>query len=155
MMTLMTSTSAACDNAPVTSSVTVHDRGHGEWGVRAQQTAGGEIGFGEVIVRAARVSRTEPLHAGLAVTRAWLALGDAQLAAGDFDGAITCAKSGLAALGDDYAGPDVSDDTGLKLAAAADRLAQGHTGDAAAIMLRMLRIRAALYAEKHADTVVR
>lgn len=145
----------ACDNAAMTTSVVVHERGPGEWAVRAQQEAGGEVGIGEVIVRLPSLPLGEPPHGALARARAWIALGDARLSAGDLDGAIACARAGLEALGPHYAGPDVSDDTGLKLMMAEERLVARQISDAANIMMRMLRARASLYAEKHAGVVVR
>lgn len=158
MMTTMTavaSSALACDKTLMSASLVIHDRGHGEWAVRAQQTSGGEIALGEVIVRAAGLTPGVVPHAALAMARAWSALGEAKHSAGDLDGCIACVRAGLDALGPDYAGEDVADDTGLKLMLAAERLAEGHTSDATTIMVRMLRTRLALYAEKYAAEIVR
>ena len=73
-------------------------------------------------------------------------LGRRLLAGGDAEGAIAAARAGLEEAGEVPSDADVKDDTGLKLSAAEDRLAEGHAGDAAEVMLDMLEIRAQLHA---------
>lgn len=92
-------------------------------------------------------------HAGYSGSRAWLALGEQMLDEGDYNGAIECAQKGLDELGDDYAGPEVDDDTDLKLAAARERIAQGHAADGAKVMLRTLKTRTNLYSDSHAEEI--
>jgi hypothetical protein len=57
-------------------------------------------------------------------------------------------------LGNDYAAPTVSDDTGMKLLAAQDRIETNHIADGATVMLRMLETRIGLYKQLHADELV-
>ena len=92
-------------------------------------------------------------HIGLAGSRAWLELGEQMLDDGEYEGAIECAQKGLDELGGDYAEPGTDDDTDQKLAAARERIAQGHKADGAKMMLRMLRTRTNLYSDLHADEI--
>jgi hypothetical protein len=99
--------------------------------------------------RAAGAVRTEapgPDAQRLAGAVAYARLGRRLLAGGDPDGAIAAARAGLEEAGEAPFDPEVIDDTDLKLSAAQDRLAEGHAGDAAEVMLDMLEIRAGLHA---------
>ena len=99
--------------------------------------------------RAAAVVRTEepgPDAQRLAGAVASARLGRRLLARGDAEGAIAAARAGLEEAGEAPSGAGLKDDTALKLAAAEDRLAEGHAADAAEVMLDMLDIRAELHA---------
>lgn len=67
-----------------------------------------------------------------------LAAGRKAFDGGDFPRAMLEAQRGLDALGKDYAGPGVEDDTDLKIAAAKERADLGSPSDGATVMLRML-----------------
>lgn len=77
-----------------------------------------------------------------------LAAGRKAFDEGDFGKAMLEAQRGLDALGKDYAGPEVADDTDLKIQAAKERSEQGAPGDGATIMLRMLGERIELARKK-------
>jgi hypothetical protein len=119
--------------------------------VRVERERAGERAEGEV------VASGEPgkVHERLAGARAWLALGERLLDAGNAAEALAAARAGLEELGSDYASPRTKDDTSLKLALAEDRLAEGDTESAAVISLRMLEDRTELYADKHAGAIER
>jgi hypothetical protein len=68
--------------------------------------------------------------------------------------AIELARKGLDELGQEYARPQVVDDTGLKALAAEDQLRQGHPENAARTLARVLENRIFCYVELHGDTVV-
>jgi hypothetical protein len=109
--------------------------------VREERTQDGE--------RAIAVVRTDqpgPDAQRLAGAVASARLGRRLLAGGDAEGAIAAARAGLEEAGAVPFDPGRKDDTGLKLAAAEDRLADGHADDAAEVMLDMLDIRAELHA---------
>jgi len=84
----------------------------------------------------------------------WLALGRKFESRAQWHDAVSSAQAGLDELGDEYAGPDVEDDSDLKLMAAEERLAQGHTSDGASVMLRVLGDRVRLYARRHQQEIV-
>jgi len=99
--------------------------------------------------RATAVVRTDqpgPSAQRLAGAVASARLGRRLLAGGDAEGAVAAARAGLEEAGEVPSDPELKDDTGLKLAAAEDRLAEGYTADAAEVMLDMLDIRADLHA---------
>ena len=99
--------------------------------------------------RAGAVVRTDapgPDAKRLAGAVASARLGRRLLAGGDTEGAIAAARAGLEEAGEVPPDPGRKDDTGLKLAAAEDRLAEGHPVDAAEVMLDMLELRADLHA---------
>lgn len=113
-----------------------------------------EVAKGTVRLRNVPAPNAGPsVHVKLAGSRAWLNLGEKRVAAKDWTGAIACAEAGLAELGDKYAGPDVEDDTQLKLYAAQDQLAKGKAQNAASVMLNMLSIRIRLYTKLHAGEI--
>jgi hypothetical protein len=109
--------------------------------VREEREHDGERATGVV-----RTDQPGPDAQRLAGAVASARLGRRLLAAGDAEGAIAAARAGLEEAGEVPFGPEVKDDTGLKLAAAEDRLADGHAVDAAEVMLDMLDIRAELHA---------
>jgi hypothetical protein len=130
--------------------------GDGTSRITVPRSLDGESAEGQVIVPSSTASTSGGApHAVLAEARAFLALGEKLLARDRLEPAIQAAKSGLSALGDDYAPAGVADDTGLKILAAEDQIAQGHLRNAASMMLRMLEIRVDLYAERHRPAVVR
>ena len=88
------------------------ERGHN--GHTAQRTV--------LLHRSAAPDAGESPHTKLAGTRAWLALGEARLAAGDAPAAVACAQAGIQELGKRYAAHTVVDDTGMKLRAAEEQL---------------------------------
>lgn len=90
----------------------------------------------------------DPNQQKLDAASARLKAGQAGFDSGDFGKAMLEAQRGLDALGKDYAGPAVEDDTPLKIAAAKERAEAGSPSDGATIMLRMLRERIEL-ARKH------
>jgi hypothetical protein len=92
-------------------------------------------------------------HERLEGAQAGLAQAEQALAEGDADTAIAGARSALEALGEDYAPDGVEDDTTLKVLAAEDAIEQGDTARGATMLIEMLRIRAGLYAERHADSL--
>jgi hypothetical protein len=99
--------------------------------------------------RATAVVRTDqpgPDAQRLAGAVASARLGRRLLAGGDVEGAIAAARAGLEEAGEVPFDAELKDDTSLKLAAAEDRLAEGHAVDAAEVMLDMLDIRADLHA---------
>lgn len=81
--------------------------------------------------------------------RAALARGETVRAADDLVVARMEIEGGLAALGRNYAGHDVEDDTEQKLAAAEELWEQGDRKHAVSIMVNMLRVRLSLYAKSH------
>ena len=76
----------------------------------------------------------------------WLGTSRQRLDAGAVDEALAAARSGIAELGNDYAGPDVDDDTELKALAAEDQLEQGNPAAAATLLQRVLESRIAMVA---------
>jgi len=136
------------------ATTTVEAKGPGRWLVRTSRSAEGEAAEGTVLLRSDRPPGSPPAHLRLAGARAWLALGQRFQSRSRWQEAIASARAGLAEIGSDYAGPDVDDETDLKLLAAEDRLAQGHASDAAAVMLRVLGDRLSLYASLHHQDVV-
>jgi siderophore synthetase component len=92
-------------------------------------------------------------HEQLASAQAGLAEAEQALAEGDADAAIARARSGLEALGEDYAPAEVEDDTTLKVLAAEDAIDQGDKARGAGMLIEMLRTRAGVYAEHHADSI--
>jgi hypothetical protein len=113
--------------------------------VRAERERAGERAEGEVVAS----GDPGPVHERLAGARAWLALGERLLEAGNSADALAAGRAGLEELGSDYASRRTKDDTALKLALADERLAEGDEESAAAITLRMLEDRAELYEDKH------
>lgn len=92
-------------------------------------------------------------HITLAESKVWLALGEIWLATNDLEAALTCAKTGLEELGDEYAPFLVEDDTDLKLFLAEGRIEKGYLNEAAELMLRALETRILLYAELHQENI--
>lgn len=117
--------------------------------VRVERERAGERAEGEVVAS----GEAGKVHERLAGARAWLALGERLLDADNADDALAAGRAGLEELGPDYASRRTVDDTGLKLALAEDRLAEGDTESAAALTLRMLEDRTELYADKHSDAI--
>lgn len=138
------------------SEVIVETIGPCQWRVRVERHCKTEMATGDVVVE--QVDAPDPEnapHVAAAGGRAWLALGEKLLAAGDAESAIRCAQAGLGEVGTDYASPLVVDDTKLKLLAAKDRIETGHIADGAWVMLKVLKTRLALYAKLHASTLVK
>jgi hypothetical protein len=71
--------------------------------------------------------------------------------AGDIAGAIDSARRGIVSLGDDYASPDVEDDTGLNILLAESLAEEGREEQAAALLLNILEERIDLYKELQAE----
>lgn len=92
-------------------------------------------------------------HEQLASAQAGLAEAEQALTQGDADAAIAGARRGLEALGEDYAPDGVEDDTTLKVLAAEDAIGEGDKARGAGMLIEMLRTRAGLYAEHHADSI--
>jgi hypothetical protein len=107
-----------------------------------------------LLVEKGELVGSDPPHASFAGSRAWLALGEKLLDAGDAEGAITSARNGLEELGKDYAGPRVKDDTGLKLGLARDYINDGQMEDGARLLLGILRNRLAMYARLHREEIM-
>jgi hypothetical protein len=136
-------------------AVTIESKGNNQWLVRVTRTCADATMAGEVVVKQSSApSAADAPHTGLAGSMAYLALGKSKLAAGDAQNAVDCAKKGIDELGNDYAAPTVSDDTGMKLLAAQDRIETNHIADGATVMLRMLETRIGLYKQLHADELV-
>jgi hypothetical protein len=91
----------------------------------------------------------------LAGAVAYARLGRRLLAEGAAQEAIAAAQAGLDEAGAVPFDPDVIDDTDMKLSAARDRLADGHPGDAAEVMLDVLDIRTELHARAQGAMVAR
>jgi hypothetical protein len=122
----------------------------GEWNVRVEKTWKGKSATGTVIVSAdEKPGQLSKEQETLASGRAWYALGQGFLASGDAENAIECARQGIEAIGRRYASPMVADDTSLKLAAAQERIDEGHTQDGAEVMLRVLDTRTRLFADRN------
>jgi hypothetical protein len=101
---------------------------------------------GERAIAVVRTDQPGPDAQRLAGAVASARLGRRLLGGGDAQGAIAAARAGLEEAGEVPSEPGLKDDTGLKLSAAEDRLAEGHAADAAEVMLDMLDIRAELHA---------
>ncbi len=137
------------------NSVRLEPGSAGEWVIQVQREWEGESGLGQAVIRAAaRPDPSHEPHVRLAGARAWLAVGQERLAAGQGAAAVACARRGLEELGPDYAPLSAGDDTVLKLAAAEGELAASRAENAASTMLRVLEARARLYVEKHQQVVV-
>jgi hypothetical protein len=104
-----------------------------------------------VLKLAAQPGANDAPHAALAGSRAYLALGRAQLAADKPSGAVECAQAGLAELGPNYVAPTAMDDTDLKVLAAEDLVGAGQVADGASTLLRVLEERISLYEQLHAS----
>ena len=129
----------------------IEGAGDGLWVLVAKRASGGKSAEGRANVRAA--AAPEPgsaSHACLAGARAWRVVAGELLAAGDIAAAAGAADSGIKELGTDYRTPDILDDTTLKYFAAQERLREGHEGDAAANLTRILDSRLKQYASAHA-----
>ena len=122
--------------------------------IQVERSHNGHTAQGSVLLhRSAAPDAGQSPHTKLAGTRAWLALGEQRLAAGDAPAAVACAQAGIQELGKRYAAHTVVDDTGMKIRAAEEQLQKGRTQDAAAVMLRMLGTRTKLYAKLHAGAI--
>ena len=123
----------------------------GQWRIRAERAQGEHAGTGEAVVREEALT-----HAALAGARAWHRLAQARLEAGDLDGAISAARSGLAELGErDYARSlGVIDDTAHHIAMAEYQITQGEIENAARRLTRALEDRMRLYGRLYAEAVV-
>jgi hypothetical protein len=104
-----------------------------------------------VLKQAAQPGANDAPHTALAGSKAYLALGRAQLAADKPSGAVECAKAGLAELGPNYIAPTAMDDTDLKVLAAEDLVGAGQVADGATTLLRVLEERIGLYEQLHAS----
>jgi hypothetical protein len=145
----------ATDSRGQRMSTKIERRKDGEWVVRVTRSQGAASKTGSVVIRqATEPSAAAPPHVALAAARAWLALGNDALAAKHVDAAIQSARAGLAELGNDYAPPDVDDDSGLKLHAADELIHSGKADNGAAMMLRMLSTRIQLYLQRYGADVV-
>lgn len=104
-----------------------------------------------VLERRIAAYQTRHFHPNLASARGDLGIARTAIASGDVKLAIVRARGGLDTLGPHYAPDDVADDTGLKIAAAADRERAGALADAAAVLCAMLESRIALYERRWRD----
>lgn len=134
--------------------MTAGEQAPGQWLIRASRSAHGETAVAGVLVRAEAEPDTTHPHVRLAGARAWLALGDRFEGEARWAEAADSALSGLAELGEAYAGPDVEDDTTLKVLSAGGLLAEGRSADGASSLLEMLRERLGLYAALHEGSLV-
>jgi hypothetical protein len=116
--------------------------------VREEREHGGERAT--AVVRAQSGPDGQRLAGAVASARA----GRRLLTGGDADGAIAAARAGLEEAGDVPSDLGVKDDTGLKLHAAEERLADGHPEDAAEIMLDVLEARAELHARAQQAIII-
>ncbi len=123
--------------------------GDGRWRLAAERGLGSVTERASVVVRGQADEPPSAEHARLAGARAWLSVSQRLLDTGAVEDALTGARSGIAELGDAYAGDDVDDDTELKALAAEDELANGDRSVATTLLLRVLESRAQLYAEAH------
>src|SRR5262245_60525726 len=97
------------------------------WLIRAEREHGGRSAAGQVVVTQHDAPQPgDSPHVPFAGARAWLDLARQQLAAGEADGAITDARSGLEELGKHYssASKTMKDDTTLHIAVAEDLIEQ-------------------------------
>ncbi|MBX7213478.1 MAG: hypothetical protein K1X39_05625 [Thermoflexales bacterium] len=132
----------------------IHPHRAGCWQVIATARHGAHTADASIVVAAAVQPDTgTPLHGGLAASLAWAALGH-QLLAGDAVAAAACFRAGLTVLGERYATFDVSEDTGLKIAAAEQQLAKGHAEQGANGLAAMLALRQGFYRDRYADALV-
>lgn len=130
------------------TTISVHQAGEGTWRVQAELRVAELTASGAYLLHA-QPDREHPEHSGLAIAQAWRAMGEQQLAAQQADAALASARSGLDALGDDYAAPLANDDTDMKIYAAEDLIEQGEAANAAGTLLRALESRIKLYQERH------
>jgi hypothetical protein len=125
-----------------------------EWVVRAERSAGQARGGGQVTVRSDRRPDERSPYARLAGARAWLAVGDDRLRAGDLESALAAGRAGVDELGVGYAPDRVRDDTKLKLIAAEEQLEDGDPEAGAEIVLEVLRTRAALLEQREHGAIL-
>jgi hypothetical protein len=109
---------------------------------------------GERATATVRTDQPGPNAQRLAGAVASARLGRRLLAEGDVEGAIAAARAGLEEAGDVPSGPELKDDTALKLSAAEDRLAEGYAVDAAEVMLDILDIRVDLHARAQGAVII-
>jgi len=135
--------------------VTVEARSAGTWAVRVTRQDESRSKDAAVIVRSERKpSLPDPVHVRLAGARAWLALAKDRVAEKEWGAAIELARKGLVELGQEYARPQVDDDTELKALAAEDQIKQGRLENAARMLAGALSTRIVCYVDLHNDTVV-
>lgn len=133
------------------AAVTIEPHGSAQWVIRASRECGGAAASAEVIIRlATQPGAAQPPHAGLAGAKAFLSIAQAHAQAGKSTNAVECAQAGLDELGTRYIALGDDDDTDVKLRAARERIAAGAVGDGAAVMVRVLQTRIALYEALHA-----
>lgn len=120
--------------------------------VREERAAGGRSAVGEVVLAEGVSPRADDHRA--AAARAWLAIAEAWVEAGDRDAAYRAASSGLDELGGAYVDDEVEDDTSLKLLAAEDGYSSG-AAHAATAMVRVLSDRLTMYVDAQGGRVLR
>jgi hypothetical protein len=133
-----------------TTDITVEASGTGAWSIATERQIGDRAARATTIVVA--VDKPDPRaspHAELVGARAWAALGADCMSAGDVANAARAAQAGLDELGADYRPRGVKDDTMMKIDAANERIAEGAVADGAAVLLRTLETRIALYVQNH------
>jgi hypothetical protein len=118
--------------------------------IREERERRGERAAGTV-----HAERATPEARRLAGAVAYARLGRRLLATGAAEDAIAVAQEGLDEAGEVPFDPELLDDTDLKLSAARDRLAAGHAGDAAEVMLDVLDIRTDLHARAQGAVIDR
>ncbi len=126
------------------------------WLIRAERAQGGHSATFQVLVRGAGdAPALDSPHRAFAGARAWLALAQERLAAGDAQAALDAARAGLAELGQSYYSRSlgVTDDTSLHIALAEEMVMGGKLPDAARRMVQALNDRLQLYARLHADAI--
>jgi hypothetical protein len=135
-------------------AITVEDAGPQRWRIRVERQMQEASATGAVVVRQEnKPDDAAPPHLELAAGRAWLALAQQQVTAGDAATAIGAARAGLDEVGPAYKSVTVKDDTTLKILAAEDGIEQGHQLEGAGALIEVLRQRLERYAEQHTASV--
>ncbi len=150
--------SAGADDMQLTYTATqsVQALAGGEWLLEATVDALGQSATGRVTLALPQEPDPEsPPHLELARSLAWLSMGGAFLASGDFSNAVETARAGLEALGTRYVSPLATDDTDLKVKAAEMQIAEGKMENGAKVLLDMLQQRTQMYMELNESQVVR
>lgn len=136
-------------NAPVVEAVS-----EGVWRVTVTCGLGSESRTGSVMVAGQHQPELDALpHTGLARARACLALSQVFRDKKDWSSAVMVARSGINALGVDYATPGSADETRLALRAAEDAAIQGSPMKGADAMIGVLTTRIGMYERSFAGAL--
>ena len=128
-------------------------RATNEWLLEVTRTQGTRSAKAAIVVLIAPTPASPTPHLPVASAQAWLVLARTAMDLNAATDAVAAARTGIAALGDNYRPKHVKDDTGLHILDANGAVSAGRTEEGARTLISVLDTRIALYFQRYESEV--